>query len=79
MLSDKFHPDTSRRHGSGMTRIRTAESRRSGTKWERVPIHFVRALNVKSLEVDTPEHTTMLSDKFHPDTSDRHGNGMPRI
>jgi hypothetical protein len=79
MLSDKFHPDTSERHGSGMPRIQTAESRCFCIKWEHVGCHFVWARNEKSFEVGTPGHAAMVSDMLHPDTSDRHGSGMPRI
>jgi hypothetical protein len=79
MLSDKFHADTSDRHGSGMPRIRTAESRRFGTKREHIPSHLIRARNVKSFKVGTPEDTAMLSDMFQPDRCDRHSYGMPRI
>jgi hypothetical protein len=39
MLSDMFHPDTRDRHGSGKPRIRTAELRRFGTKWEHYVVH----------------------------------------
>jgi hypothetical protein len=51
MLSDKFHLDTSDRHGSGMPRIRTAESHRIRTKRENVPWHFVLARNEKPFEM----------------------------
>jgi hypothetical protein len=40
MLSDMFHPDTSDRHSSGMLRIRTAESRCFGKKWETLSLRM---------------------------------------
>jgi hypothetical protein len=54
MLSDKFRPDTSGRHGSSMPRIRTAESRRFGTKWDNVPVALYE------LETRNPSRLVLL-------------------